>query len=107
MLKEITLKYRRIPIVAFHMALIVLANYLAFWIRFDGVIPADEKEIMLRMIPWPHVRAVSALQRAVAVYGNLGPAQCHRRGAREHRIVLHHGPLDIWHHKLSSFDIYH
>src|SRR5918996_4711975 len=52
MLKEITLKYRRIPIVAFHMALIVLANYLAFWIRFDGVIPADEKEIMLRMIPW-------------------------------------------------------
>ena len=52
MLKEITLKYRRIPIVAFHMALIVLANYLAFWIRFDGVIPADEKEIMLRMTPW-------------------------------------------------------
>src|SRR5688572_13285552 len=52
MLKEITLKYRRIPIVAFHMALIVLANYLAFWIRFDGVIPAHEKDIMLRMIPW-------------------------------------------------------
>ncbi len=52
MLKEITLKYRRIPIVAFHMALIVLANYLAFWIRFDGVIPAHEREIMLRMIPW-------------------------------------------------------
>jgi FlaA1/EpsC-like NDP-sugar epimerase len=52
MLKEITLKYRRIPIVAFHMALIVMANYLAFWIRFDGVVPAHEKEIMLRMIPW-------------------------------------------------------
>ena len=52
MLKEITLKYRRIPIVAFHMALIVLANYLSFWIRFDGVIPAHEKEIMFHMIPW-------------------------------------------------------
>jgi FlaA1/EpsC-like NDP-sugar epimerase len=52
MLKEIILKYRRIPIVAFHMALIVVANYLAFWIRFDGAIPAPEKEIMLRMIPW-------------------------------------------------------
>jgi FlaA1/EpsC-like NDP-sugar epimerase len=52
MLKEIILKYRRIPIVAFHMAMIVLANYLAFWIRFDGVIPAHEKEVMLRMIPW-------------------------------------------------------
>jgi FlaA1/EpsC-like NDP-sugar epimerase len=52
MLKEIALKYRRIPIVAFHMALIVLANYLAFWVRFDGVIPAHEKDIMLRMIPW-------------------------------------------------------
>ena len=52
MLKEIILRYRRIPIVAFHMAMIVLANYLAFWIRFDGVIPAHEKEVMLRMIPW-------------------------------------------------------
>ena len=52
MLKELILRYRRIPIVAFHMAMIVLANYLAFWIRFDGVIPAHEKEVMLRMIPW-------------------------------------------------------
>ena len=52
MLKEIILRYRRIPIVAFHMAMIVMANYLAFWIRFDGVIPAHEKEVMLRMIPW-------------------------------------------------------
>ena len=52
MLKEIILRYRRIPIVGFHMAMIVLANYLAFWIRFDGVIPAHEKEVMLRMIPW-------------------------------------------------------
>ena len=52
MLKEISLKYRRIPIVAFHMALIVLANYLAFWVRFDGVVPIEEKEIMLRMLPW-------------------------------------------------------
>ena len=52
MLKLILIKYRRIPIVAFHMALIVLANYLAFWIRFDGVVPAREREIMLRMIPW-------------------------------------------------------
>jgi FlaA1/EpsC-like NDP-sugar epimerase len=52
MLKDITLKYRRIPIVAFHMALIVLANYLAFWIRFDGVVPAQEKELMFRLIPW-------------------------------------------------------
>jgi FlaA1/EpsC-like NDP-sugar epimerase len=52
MLGLILIKYRRIPIVAFHMALIVLANYLAFWIRFDGVIPAHEKELMFRMIPW-------------------------------------------------------
>ena len=52
MLKLVLIKYRRIPIVAFHMALIVLANYLAFWIRFDGVVPAREREIMLRMIPW-------------------------------------------------------
>ena len=113
MLKEITLKYRRIPIVAFHMAMIVLANYLAFWIRFDGVIPAQEKEVMLRMIPWLMlIRGLTFVpfqlyKGLVALYGYLGPSQCHRRGAREHPVILHHSSLDIRSQKLSSFDFYH
>ena len=52
MVKAILIKYRRLPIVALHIVFIVLANYLAFWIRFDGVIPGGELALMIQMIPW-------------------------------------------------------
>jgi FlaA1/EpsC-like NDP-sugar epimerase len=32
--------------------LIALANYLAFWLRFDGQIPPDDLGRMTRMLPW-------------------------------------------------------
>ncbi|MGH7784664.1 MAG: polysaccharide biosynthesis protein, partial [Candidatus Binatia bacterium] len=52
MLKSIILKYRRFLIVELHIVLIALANYLAFSIRFDGAIPAQEKAVMITMMPW-------------------------------------------------------
>jgi len=52
MLKQIILRYRRFVIVELHIVLIALANYLAFWVRFDGVIPAQEKAVMITMLPW-------------------------------------------------------
>jgi FlaA1/EpsC-like NDP-sugar epimerase len=52
MVKAIVIKFRRPLIVGFHVVLIVLANYLAFWIRFDGVIPDTELALMVKMIPW-------------------------------------------------------
>src|SRR5262245_54086093 len=52
MVKEILIKCRRPLIVGFHIVLIVVANYLAFWIRFDGVITDGVKSLFMEMIPW-------------------------------------------------------
>ena len=52
MVKAITIKFRRPFIVGFHIVLIVVANYLAFWIRFDGVITDEVKSLFVEMIPW-------------------------------------------------------
>ena len=52
MLKAIVINRRRPLIVGFHIVLIVVANYLAFWIRFDGVITDEVKSLFMAMIPW-------------------------------------------------------
>jgi FlaA1/EpsC-like NDP-sugar epimerase len=52
MVRDIVIQFRRPLIVGFHILLIVLANYLAFWIRFDGAIPPRELAVMIQMLPW-------------------------------------------------------
>ena len=51
-LKKAIIK-RRLPlVVAAHLVLIVISNYVAFWLRFDGHIPEHYTQIMLEMLPW-------------------------------------------------------
>jgi FlaA1/EpsC-like NDP-sugar epimerase len=52
MIKATVLKYRRFLTVGLHVVLIAICNYLAFWVRFDGVIPAPEKALFVATIPW-------------------------------------------------------
>ncbi len=52
MIKIILLKYRRLLSVGLHITLIGLANYLAFWLRFDGAIPDLESAVIVQMLPW-------------------------------------------------------
>jgi FlaA1/EpsC-like NDP-sugar epimerase len=51
-MKPLIIKCRRPLIVGFHVALVVVANYLAFWIRFDGLIPEQQTAFFLEMLPW-------------------------------------------------------
>lgn len=48
---ELFLKYRRVAIVGLHLILAGVSNYVAFWLRFDGVIPDDSWNLFLRMVP--------------------------------------------------------
>jgi len=49
---SLVLKFRRFLVVGFQVGLVVLANYLAFWLRFDGEIPDKNMAQMAQMMPW-------------------------------------------------------
>lgn len=48
---DFIMKRRRSLIVILDFGLIVLANYLAFWLRFDGVIPSEQQHVLVQMLP--------------------------------------------------------
>ncbi len=46
------LRYRHIPIIAIQLCLVILSNYIAFWLRFDGQVPPREGMLWLDTLPW-------------------------------------------------------
>jgi FlaA1/EpsC-like NDP-sugar epimerase len=68
--RRVTEPYRVPIIVAAHLFLIVLANYGAFWLRFDGTLPPDVTAHFLEALPW--VIGVRAVMFApLGLYGGL------------------------------------
>ncbi|GKS58342.1 hypothetical protein YTPLAS18_18690 [Nitrospira sp.] len=51
-IKAMILKWRRPLIIMLDIGLIIAANYLAFWLRFDGEIPSDQYALFVEMAPW-------------------------------------------------------
>jgi FlaA1/EpsC-like NDP-sugar epimerase len=50
-LEPVALRWRRPIAVALHLSLIAFSNYAAFWLRFDGEIPAPEQRLYLQALP--------------------------------------------------------
>ncbi len=78
--KTILSRYRRPLIVAVHLPFIVTAYYLAFWIRFDGAIPAHAEETWFAYLPSVVVVqmltfAMLGLYRGLWRYSSIGDLQ--------------------------------
>jgi FlaA1/EpsC-like NDP-sugar epimerase len=84
--KATLIKYRRLPIVALHLGLIVVSNYFAFWLKFDGNIHAWNWHHFLRHACLAHcntrrhVHAVSVIRSLWRYTKHPRVAQHHRRG---------------------------
>ena len=52
MMKQFILEYRRPFIVLLHVGFIVLANFIAFWLKFGPVIPDEILRPFVDMLPW-------------------------------------------------------
>ena len=51
-MNTLLLKYRRVVVVALHLAFIVAASFTAFLLRFDGVIPQNYMGVFWQTLPW-------------------------------------------------------
>jgi FlaA1/EpsC-like NDP-sugar epimerase len=50
--EKIIFKFRRFLVICLHLMLIGGSNYLSFWLRFDGKIPAEDLALFYQILPW-------------------------------------------------------
>src|SRR3954468_15347638 len=46
------LAYRRPFVVALHLVVVAVSNYLSFWLRFDGNLPQSQIDLYVQTLPW-------------------------------------------------------
>jgi len=51
-IKKVVLNLRRFFVICLHLMLIGASNYLSFWLRFDGKIPAEDLALFFQILPW-------------------------------------------------------
>ena len=110
---QVVLEHRRVVVVVLHLGLIALSNYLALWLRFDGVVPPDLAAQARALLPLLLlVRVVTflpfpPLRRALALYQHQGRWQY--RGGRGHQFggVLPDHPRHLRSERLPAFRLHH
>jgi len=66
-LKELILKFRRLIIAVIHLALIICAYILAFYLRFDFKINSSDWQVIVKTLP---TRNSSAIRRTYSANDN-------------------------------------
>jgi FlaA1/EpsC-like NDP-sugar epimerase len=70
-------------VILLHAGLAVAANYAAFWLRFDGAIPAPYRAVWLATLPW-----LVAIRTAVFLVLHLHASMWRYTGLRDLRAIL-------------------
>ena len=113
MIEAIVIKCRRPLIVGFHIGtdrgrqLSGFLDQIRWRDHRSSEITFRGDDTLARRDPRADFRSASALQRTLALHGDLGSSERHCRRDRKHGLILHSRALDLRPQRLSSVDFYH